>query len=69
MRSGLGDAAPTARAVPRRMGISREDEICLVEREMLILRNRLARLNSRMAALKESPSLEAENVEPCGEQI
>ena len=50
-------------------GISREDEICLVEREMQILRNRLARLNFRMAALKDGPNIEAEKGEPRDEHI
>ncbi len=64
-----GGCCPNCPGRAQEVGISREDEICLVAREMLILRNRLARLNSRMVALKESPSLEAENGEPCGEQI
>ncbi len=47
-----GGCCPRCPGRASELGISREDEISLLEREMLILRNRLARASSRLADLK-----------------
>jgi len=51
-----GGCCPNCPGRAQEEGISREDEALLVEREILILRNRLDRLTSKVAVLKEGSS-------------